>query len=159
MFLGKELGFEVREMITLKYIILFGLFYLVRESFFCMKQSHLKTTVAWPKSASKLWQIFSIRIGQSIKVAEPHSFSMIPFTIKALATQKSWNRSYRVITLIFLLKMTMMPFKYFKWKKISSWNLPDNVSGYMCRQNEELNHLVVINGCTHAIVYSLFYHK
>ena len=131
-------------MITLKYVMLFGFFYLVHESFFfyeiipfvfSMKQSH-----AWPKLASKLWQIFSVRIGQSIKVAVPHSFSMIPFTIKALTTQKSLNRSSRVITLIFLLKMTMMPFKYFKCKKISSWNLPDNVSDYMCRQNEELNH-------------------
>ena len=53
----------------------------------------------------------------------------------------------------------MMSFKYFKWKKISPSNLPDNVSGYMCRQNEELNHLVAVNGCTHATFYSLFYHK
>ena len=82
MFLGKELGLEVREMIIFHYKIYYAIWIVLPCSWviFSIKQSRLKTTVAWAATASKLWHIISVRIGQSIKVAEPHSFSMIPFT-------------------------------------------------------------------------------
>ena len=92
--------------------------------------------------------MISVRIEENIEVAKPHSFSVISSTFyhKALATQKSLNRSSRVITPVFLLKMTMMSFKYFKWQKINYSNLSDNVSGYVCKQDEELIIWLLVMG-------------